>query len=355
MNDMSTTKHPILSICIPTYNRADILLYTLDCFKYQVLRHSNEVELIICNNASTDDTSEKLQMYHNSNPFFSIKEYDIHENGANVIIRPIENVNGEFFLIFGDDDIPAPYLVDTILDTISRYPNIGIIAYNRLKGLHKTYDSIDDMTIGGQVNIKSLEVLFPNISLYAQTHQREVGFISISVIRTSAWREHYKEVFPNDHFGYQWLITYLYSVKDYPCIYLNYPLCIQRIPSHAEGDPKRSWNDRTELYMLIGRSRAIMAQEKFGIINNGKTLCSKRITSMYSLPRFFEAVDKMFRQNKSQTNLYAKELNDYIENKNYIEIINQLSQQNEIRTKFWRMYYRVQFYGIKSIFNKILK
>ena len=65
----------ILSIIIPTYNRAEMLLYTLSFFKEQILRNQDKVELIVCDNASTDCTKETLFQYHNASVFFKIVTY----------------------------------------------------------------------------------------------------------------------------------------------------------------------------------------------------------------------------------------------------------------------------------------
>lgn len=53
------TNEPILSICIPTYNRAELLKETLESIVIsEVFQQTNKVEIVISNNASTDDTHE---------------------------------------------------------------------------------------------------------------------------------------------------------------------------------------------------------------------------------------------------------------------------------------------------------
>ena len=55
---------PILSICIPTYNRAEYLARTLDSIIAQPrFQSTGDVEVIISDNCSTDDTQNVVNKY----------------------------------------------------------------------------------------------------------------------------------------------------------------------------------------------------------------------------------------------------------------------------------------------------
>jgi abequosyltransferase len=70
---------PLISICIPTYNRAEILKNTIDSIVSQdEFLNTNNIELVVCDNASDDDTElvckyfiklfpQKFKYYKNSN------------------------------------------------------------------------------------------------------------------------------------------------------------------------------------------------------------------------------------------------------------------------------------------------
>ena len=56
---------PVLSICIPTYNRAKILDETLfNLTNESVFQETNDVEIVISNNNSPDNTEEVCQKYY---------------------------------------------------------------------------------------------------------------------------------------------------------------------------------------------------------------------------------------------------------------------------------------------------
>ena len=48
----------LLSIAIPTLNRADILKFTIENFIDQIAINSEKVELVVCSNACNDNTSD---------------------------------------------------------------------------------------------------------------------------------------------------------------------------------------------------------------------------------------------------------------------------------------------------------
>lgn len=68
---------PILSICIPTYNRADYLKKSLDSIVNQD-EFTDEVEIVISDNASTDSTQEIAETY--CEKYKNIKYFRNEEN-----------------------------------------------------------------------------------------------------------------------------------------------------------------------------------------------------------------------------------------------------------------------------------
>lgn len=54
---------PLLSIAIPTYNRASVLTLCLDTILAQADPFGEEIEILVSNNASTDQTAAIIQDY----------------------------------------------------------------------------------------------------------------------------------------------------------------------------------------------------------------------------------------------------------------------------------------------------
>jgi len=109
---------PILSICIPTYHRANLLELALSSLAPQVEAMHGEVELIVADNCSPDHTQEvvgKAQQYG------SIRYYRNPTNigfARNILLLTNELASGEFCWIVGDDDMIVQGKVAKVVNLI---------------------------------------------------------------------------------------------------------------------------------------------------------------------------------------------------------------------------------------------
>ena len=126
-------ENKLLSIVMPTYNRCNMLAFTLSLLKDQVIRMSHDVELIICDNASNDKTYGMLKSMHEKDPYFALVHYDTHKEIGESILRSIDNAKGKFFLLWSDDDIPSPSMIDILVDRLYKHPDIECITFNRVQ------------------------------------------------------------------------------------------------------------------------------------------------------------------------------------------------------------------------------
>jgi abequosyltransferase len=94
---------PLLSICIPTYNRAAFLGVCLESLAHLDTRYWEVVELIVSDNASTDNTREIIERYQQSIPLRYFR------NASNIgaernIFAAAGHGSAEYVWVFGDDD-----------------------------------------------------------------------------------------------------------------------------------------------------------------------------------------------------------------------------------------------------------
>ena len=83
-------KQPILSICIPTYNRVDYLVKSVESIIASEGFNEEDVEIVISDNASTDETQTTMLDYSKKYP--NIKYY---RNGDNIRDRNFPKVISE--------------------------------------------------------------------------------------------------------------------------------------------------------------------------------------------------------------------------------------------------------------------
>ncbi len=107
-----------LSICIPTYNRASYLKETLEnvfSFKEALLP---QVEVVVCDNNSPDNTQEVLaefaKKYSNLRYFKNPQNIDFDGNMLEVFNR----ARGQYCLVLGDDDAFANGAIARLLEDI---------------------------------------------------------------------------------------------------------------------------------------------------------------------------------------------------------------------------------------------
>jgi len=123
---------PILSICIPTYNRAEYLPEAIESVLEQITDDlRDKVEICISDNASTDNTTEIVKVFQEKN-ICNIVYYKNEENiGADRnFLQVIEIANGEYCWWLGSDDKLKEESIDKIIDEINNNYN-DIYLFNR--------------------------------------------------------------------------------------------------------------------------------------------------------------------------------------------------------------------------------
>lgn len=267
---MQETKK-ILSIIIPTYNRSNIVLNTISLFREQMYRHSKEVELIVCDNCSNDNTQELLTNYKQKQDFFWLKKYDTHLEVGLSILRSIENGDGTFVLVWGDDDIPAPYMLDELLSLCNKYNSCNAIVFNRIQGNDYGENKLSNLSLYND-EYHECELVYNTSSEFVEKYYKEMSFISVSCIKRTAWI-HGMKIYDGSEFGYEFLTPMLYGISGGTCVYISFPLCIQRHPRANQG--KHAWGNRYPLYVYIGIPRVLKRLQSLRCIETDWKKCYK--------------------------------------------------------------------------------
>lgn len=112
------SKKPLLTICIPTYNRAKFLKSQIETATSFLLdRDDIEAELVVVNNVSKDETKEILSKI--KHPKIKIINRTTHYDTAEEnIMRSIEYISGEYVWFLGDDDPIAICSLDIVINAL---------------------------------------------------------------------------------------------------------------------------------------------------------------------------------------------------------------------------------------------
>ena len=117
----------LLSICVPTYNRAACLDLALARISHQIKESGRQdIEVLVANNASTDNTQEIINKHKKANPYIETFTHNNNIGPDRNFISLVAAAKGRYCWIFGDDDI----LMDGALLEVT-----GILANNADLGL----------------------------------------------------------------------------------------------------------------------------------------------------------------------------------------------------------------------------
>lgn len=174
-----------LSICIPTYNRADFLDYLLG----QTVATWNfgfPYEIVVTDNASTDDTEAVVRRHADRS--LPIRYYRQTENkgGGPNLLTAFHRARGQYVLYLADDDLLIPEGVEAALAVLRHNPGL-----RALYAPWQLYDDIDKVSMGdfyaipGDVvfgpgqedelfNLITRRYIFPEIVIYRADAVRRI-------------------------------------------------------------------------------------------------------------------------------------------------------------------------------------
>ncbi|MBF2004215.1 MAG: glycosyltransferase family 2 protein [Chlorogloeopsis fritschii C42_A2020_084] len=119
---------PLVSVIIPTYNRANIIGNTLD----SVVKQSyQKIEIIIVDDGSTDNTEEVIKAIGDSRIHYI--KHQINYGGATARNTGIKAAKGEYIAFLDSDDIWLTNKIEIQLDAIQRhsYPE-KVVSYTQV-------------------------------------------------------------------------------------------------------------------------------------------------------------------------------------------------------------------------------
>ena len=124
---------PLLSVCVPTYNRALLLTQSLRAILSQIgPAEAALVEVVVLDNASPDDTPDVVGQARRDFPDAPLRYIRRPKNigcDANFCDAP-NQARGEFVYLLSDDDILLPGAIGKLLQLIQEHSELDAFALN---------------------------------------------------------------------------------------------------------------------------------------------------------------------------------------------------------------------------------
>ena len=194
---------PILTIAVPTYNGAKTIKKTLDILLPQI---TEEVEVIISDNCSTDNTSELIKKYVDNYPFIVYLRNNINVGADGNFLKCIRQASGEFVMLLSDDDILLKDSVARIVDFLKKHPGVQL-AYLHTIGFKDEYSEENCYEFSWHSRKISCDVVTTDKKEFFSYVDRQWGFTSCFVCNTHRCM---KIPNPESYFNTYWLQSYIH-------------------------------------------------------------------------------------------------------------------------------------------------
>ena len=176
---MGSTSDPLVSIGIPTYNRAaGNLRKVIERSLNQTYRN---VEVIVSDNCSSDETPELVRSIEDTRLRYFRQEANIGPN--NNFNYCLNQARGEYFLLFHDDDMIDEDFVEACISTLKPGQSVGAVftgvriidTYDNVKEEHRNRATAQSPTDFIRGWYKGTTALYLCSTLYNTAKLKEIG------------------------------------------------------------------------------------------------------------------------------------------------------------------------------------
>ena len=181
-----------LSFCIATRNRGTFIGATLESI---ICQATEQVEIVILDGASTDNTEEVVRRYHERFPHLHYYRQNANLGVDHDFAEAVDRAHGEYCWLFGDDDILKSGAIQAVLDAMKG--QYGLIIANA---------EVRNADLSKLLEPKRLQVSADRIYKPNQNQRllSEVGdyqtFIGCVVINRQLWNAREKEKYFGSYF-----------------------------------------------------------------------------------------------------------------------------------------------------------
>lgn len=138
---------PILSLCIPTWNRASFLKEGLSHLEAQLrlISSPKDIEIFISDNCSSDNTPTVIEEFiKRGMPIvYNRNKENIGMDGN--FFTCMNHSHGQFIWLMGDDDYLVEGTLSTIINVLKNHPSIGLMHLREKQEMskYKLFDKVD--------------------------------------------------------------------------------------------------------------------------------------------------------------------------------------------------------------------
>lgn len=179
---------PLLSICISTYNRSGWVKLNLENIFSQLPEERADLEVLVIDNTSPDDTPEVVKPYLQRMDFRSVRNPRNVGMLGNLAVTA-QRARGRYMWILGDDDLIRPGFIEKILGFLASDQDIGLVYLNygysseddpgridRAEYL-QSFNELEPVSPDASADVKGLSAKSENFytAIYSHIYRRDHG------------------------------------------------------------------------------------------------------------------------------------------------------------------------------------
>jgi glycosyltransferase involved in cell wall biosynthesis len=177
-------KKKILTISIPTYNGSSTIGDMLSILLPQC---DDRVEILICNNCSTDNTDKIIEDYIIKYPFIRYIENKRNIGPDSNFLLCMEEAGGKYTLLLSDDDILVENSLKNLLDFLEQNEDLSLVYLNAV-GFYEKYGGIGKCKKYNRAIYDNKNFVTNDKFLFMKYAGRMWGFLSCFICLTEAFR-----------------------------------------------------------------------------------------------------------------------------------------------------------------------
>ncbi len=202
----SAEARPTLSFCVPTFNRARYLRSLLTMLEDGLRTFPHTFEVVIGDNASTDDTHAVVESFAGRLPLRSVRHAENRGPYAN-LFSTYERARGEFLVYVADDDMIDPSALSAIVTAMERDPSVGVtyapwLVHDLVEG--KSHGPFYEQPSDVRIRRRDHRALLDHLL-------RSRAFPEIGVLRASMWRKRRPRVYASAYWSFAHVTEYLHE------------------------------------------------------------------------------------------------------------------------------------------------
>jgi glycosyltransferase involved in cell wall biosynthesis len=225
---------PLLSICLATYNASHLLRVTLGAVLPQVAAAAGRVELLVVDDASTDNTPKVIKEARSLGPLRYIRnEKNLGVNG-NLVHGPSCHAQGRYVWVWNQHCLIRPGMLGHLLSVLEDHPELEVFYGNFRCATYP--DDWPEQAVGGYDGVfrylsnpdlrdRRIERWQDLLDSRTCVCTQSYAHIARREIWTNYWRNHHiGESFRNALSSYPHTCMLVESVFNQPSCYIGSPL-----------------------------------------------------------------------------------------------------------------------------------